>query len=225
MSQSTQEKSTLKQINYGDLCYLINFDDKTAKVVGDQKTNSNILIPRSIKYESTEYIVTSISKRSFLYSKTIKSIRLSDDSELQTIEKEAFYESSIESISLSSQFVDLQEGWCSNTPSLTEIRVNENNCYYTTDVNKYLLKKSSIERENYDVLVFAPRNIKNADIPDFIEIIGPYAFQNNNVSIVSISKESKLQKIDKFAFSRSNIRAINIPSNVKIIGENSFSFY
>lgn len=43
--------------------------------------------------------------------------------------------------------------------------------------NKYILQKSRYDKENYDILVFACRNIENATIPSFIEIIDSYAFE------------------------------------------------
>ena len=41
---------------------------------------------------------------------------------------------------------------------------------------KFLLGKSSSERENFDVLLASVRNVVNPKIPSFIEVIGSYAF-------------------------------------------------
>lgn len=45
----------------------------------------------------------------------IKSIKFANDSEIQKIEKDAFYGSSIESISILSSLIELSDGWCNYT--------------------------------------------------------------------------------------------------------------
>ena len=75
------------------------------KCVGDN------IVYDVLQYVVIIYAIIIISEHSFWRS-TIKSIEFSNDSQIHTIEKEAFYLSSIESISIPKNLVDLKYGWC-----------------------------------------------------------------------------------------------------------------
>lgn len=137
-----------------------------------------MIIPRSIEYESEEYIVKSIKKESFSNS-PIKSIQFPKNSECQTIEDSALIESKIQSISIPASLIDLQDGWCDFTNNLTEIIIDVDNPRYAIYENVMIIGKStSIDQEYFDVLVFCSRSISEITIPNFIEIIGPFCFDN-----------------------------------------------
>ena len=98
-----QEKNTINQIIYQNkIKYSINDIDQTASVIGCKYNLHKIIIPNSIQHESKEYTVISISKRFFRESQ-LKSIGFSSESKLQTIEEEAFNETSISSITIPSE--------------------------------------------------------------------------------------------------------------------------
>ena len=101
----------MKKIAQGNLSFSLNKEDKTAAVIGFEDHEDHILIPRSIKYESDEFIITRISKDSFKYS-SIKSIDFPPDSGLHVIEKHAFIYSTIESLTIPSTVSELKKGWC-----------------------------------------------------------------------------------------------------------------
>ena len=88
---------------------------------------------------------------------------------LRTIEKNAFYLTSIQSIKIPSKLVELKDGWCNVTAILTQIYVSPDNPRYFNYDDKFILGKSSIEQDFYDQLVFSARNIETANIPSFIE--------------------------------------------------------
>ena len=83
------------------------------------------------------------------------------------------------------------------------------------------LQKSQIYNANsneFNVLIFSVRNIIEATIPNFIELIGPSSFnQCNKLQNVNFLKDSKLQTIDEAAFYESSIKHISIPINVTLI--------
>ena len=68
-------------------------EEKTANIIKCKSTAELIQIPFSIKYKSNEYIVKSITKEAFQRT-LIKSIQFHPNSQVQTIEKDAFYYSS-----------------------------------------------------------------------------------------------------------------------------------
>ena len=134
----------------------------------------------------------------------------------------AFDSSPLNSIVIPSNLADLKEGWCEKTLNLEKIEVsNENPIYKSYD--KFILGKSSVDKQEYDVLIFAERDIKNATIPSFIKIIGPYAFNFcMNLEKVKIAEDSKLEVIEKYAFSESSIKKIKIPCDLKRICRSAF---
>lgn len=153
-----------------------------------------------------------------------KKIEISNNSKLEIIQKEAFYDSSIESLTIPASLIDLNEGWCSGVCNLNIININPNNERYSFFDEKFIIGKSSIEQENYDVLIFCIRNIKKVIIPSFIKIIGPYAFEMcKKLKEVDISIGSKLETIDKYAFFCSSIEKFCTPPCLKKICFSAFS--
>lgn len=50
--------------------------------------------------------------------------------------------------------------------NLTTIKVDPSNKYFTTIDDKVLLKKSALDKENYDILCFVARDISKITIPN-----------------------------------------------------------
>ena len=95
MTENQQDYKNIT-IEKSGLLYTLNKNDKVAGVIGFKNENESIIIPRMILHESIEYIVTSIMQSAFQNSKEIKSIVFPADSEIRTIEDEAFKDSAIE---------------------------------------------------------------------------------------------------------------------------------
>lgn len=75
--------------------YKIDRQSKKAAVFGLQKPSENVFIPRAIKQEGIEFIITTILDESFKENKTIKKFEFDQNSEIEIIGKLSFYESSI----------------------------------------------------------------------------------------------------------------------------------
>ena len=60
-------KPQVKEFKVNELFFSLNEEDKTAEIIGFQSklSNNKIFIPRSITYNSQEFIVTSIKENSF----------------------------------------------------------------------------------------------------------------------------------------------------------------
>lgn len=80
------------------IIFELNERNKTASVVGNDYASGDILIPKSIIHTDQHFIVTCLKEKSFRMTQTIRSINFPSDSELKTIEKETFSESTIENI-------------------------------------------------------------------------------------------------------------------------------
>lgn len=133
-------KPQTKKIEENDIIYSLNEEEKTASIIGINKTNSEVLIPKSIIYQTKEYVIVSILEGSFRNS-IIKSLKFTQDSKLQMIDKDSFYSASIESITIPSQVSELREGWCNRTSKINKIEVSPSNQYYKTYDNLIIGKK------------------------------------------------------------------------------------
>lgn len=76
------------------------------------------------------------------------------DSDLQTIEFGAFSDTSIESFTISSNLIDLQDGWCLNLRKLINVIVSKDNPKYSIYDDKMIIWKSSLKADNCDSVVF-----------------------------------------------------------------------
>lgn len=109
---------------------------------------------------------------------------------------------------------------------MREIKVDPENPNVILYDNKILLSKSSVLKENHDVLEFVNRDITaDVTIPNYVEKIAPYAFdQCVNLKKIEFQENSNLRIIHKYAFSCTKIESITIPSRVKIIEPYAFNY-
>lgn len=208
MNENQQEKLN-KRIDQGNLVYSINLKEKTASVIDQKNFKKDIIIPRSVNYESNEYTITSISKRAFQFSQ-IDTVQFSPDSSIQTIEPEAFFFSTIQCISIPPSLIELKTGWCSDTKRLSKVIISPNNEIYKIHEDKFIIGKSSKKEKNFDVLVFAFRDAQEVTIPNFIKHIETCAFEG--CKSIEIPEDSILETVSYKAFCGSSIESIKFPS-------------
>lgn len=168
--------------------------------------------------------LTCICQNTFSTCYMLKEVEIPIDCDLQTIESCAFEESPIQSLTISSKLINLEEGWSESLEYLESIKVSPNNPRYCLFDGELLIGKSSLENDNFDVIVLCVKNIKKLTIPSFIKIIGHNAFSFcSQLQTIEFTENSELQIIDKFAFLSSSIEFLKIPSHLKIINERAFS--
>ena len=73
-----------------------------------------------------------------------------------------------------------------------------------------IIGKPSLDSKNFNTLVSCSRNIEEAIVPNFIEVIEPYAIEH----ISKIRSDSKLHEIKNCSISSSDIKRICIPISV-----------
>ncbi|KAK8857664.1 hypothetical protein M9Y10_016071 [Tritrichomonas musculus] len=188
-----------------------------------QIIENNAFSSSSIEKIILPYHLKKVCRHAFAFCKKLQNVEIHPNSQLLIIEREAFHHSNIEIISFPTSPLELQEGWCIQTQKLAKINITQNNNNYMIYDNKFVLGKSSPEKEKYDVLILAFRDITEAIIPDFIEVIGSYAFEGcSKLMNVEISSYSQLKEIRAGAFSASAIESIKIPPNLIRIYEDAF---
>lgn len=174
-------------------------------------------------------------------NKVIESIEFAKDSEILSIDENTFNFSLIEKISIPPSLCELKEGWCSGTPSLKNISISPQNKNFILFDDDMIFGKSNSSSEIYDILVFANRDIKKAQVPSYIKRICSYSFNScinlesigfsekselysigrnafmwcSNLKKIEIPNDSKLQIIEKEAFAHSAIKSISIPPSLK----------
>lgn len=180
---------------------------------------------KNIENATIPPFVKVIDKFAFRNCQRLKSVNFTNKSKLKMIKSRAFLVSSVKSLSLPSSVLILKKNWSARMNKLVDIEIIEtgqkNIKYYD---NKYILGKSDIYSDNFDVILFARRDIEVADIPSFITQIGPNAFSCcKQLKQVIFEPDTKLEIIDKSSFEESSIESIKIPSTVTTIGKNAFS--
>ena len=109
---------------------------------------------------------------------------------------------------------------------LSSIEIDQENKTYISYDNKFVLIKSSIEKETFDFLVSSVRDkMPVCTIPNFIEIIGPSSFAGiKSIEKVEFTSDSNLRIIGEGAFCLTTIKSFSIPKSVTLISQEAFSY-
>lgn len=173
-----------------------------------------VVIPSFVKY---------VKESAFHENKKVISIEFSEDSELISISKNAFFRSSLKSLTLPSSVEKLESGWNEGLNNLKTIKVIKNKVNnITLFKGNFILGKMDLKSDIFDVLLLARKNIKEVFVPSFIKVISSYAFSDNITEKIEFSNDSELISIEKFAFAGSFIKSILIPSHVYKIRKSAF---
>ena len=140
-----------KKVRYNGILYAINEKEGTAGVFQNLTDKKEVIIPRSIRYKSKEFIVTIIHSKSFKNLLEIESIEFPNDSELDEIEKYAFMNSSLKKISIPATVTKLTEGWCGSISKL-KINLDPRNPNYSNFENRFILGKVDSKSDNFNIL-------------------------------------------------------------------------
>ena len=117
--------------------------------------------------------------------------------------------------------MEFKECWCYNACKLNKMIISPNNKYLKCYDDKFILGRKYTD--DFDVLVFAPRNIENVIIPSFIKEIASSAFQSCMcIQKVGFSNDSNLIKIDNYAFDSAVFNNIVLPSTLRFICDYAF---
>lgn len=214
---------TIKKYAFCKRCMLESIQFQSNSILS--KIESFSFCKTKLHYITFPSSVTRICSYCFDNCKELKGIEFLNDSKLKIIESYAFNESSLESLVLPSSVVDLCRGWCSGVMKLNSIKIikcqKENIMFYNND---FIIGKTNLESDIYDILLFARRNIINATIPSFIEKIDHFAFEFcRSLKNVLFEKDSKLKIIESYAFSCSSLENIQIPLHVNKIQYYAFN--
>lgn len=163
---------------------------------------------------------------SFENCKKLKKIEIPENSELQSIGKYAFSNTSITNFFIAESINFLNKSVFIETPLLKEITISPKNKHFKyLDENKEIIvSKNDSNTDDFDTIFIASRSIIHAKIPRTIKFINSYAFENcNKLESIEFCEDSNLQEIGIESFSCSGIREIIIPKSVWCIKYSAFS--
>lgn len=147
--------------------------------------------------------ISVIKTRSFFRHKNLKSVKFSPNTELKQIGHYAFYESSIESLSLPASVEQIDECCFSSTSNLREVEISPENKRFKLIEGKYVVKESQPGSGVFDVIIFARRDIESVSILPSIKVIDDYAFYScKHLKNVTFELNSSLESIKKHAFDK-----------------------
>lgn len=150
----------------------------------------SISIPSNIEY---------IKSSSFAFCRKLETVNIPIDSKLQRIESNAFESTNIKKLSIPSNTI-LCEKWCHSSFELNQIELIERDeKYYDYFDNGWIIGKTDLEQNNFDTLVFVPRNTKTITIPSFITSIYSCACCCCKIKKIVISNQ--ITHIGSYAFS------------------------
>ncbi|KAK8835883.1 hypothetical protein M9Y10_040261 [Tritrichomonas musculus] len=98
-----------------------------------------------------------------------------------------------------------------NTPNLVNISIPK------SDNGRYEKIEGCLYTKRMKKLIVAERNIKCAVINAKCKIITNYALSFESLEKVDFERNSEIQEISFFAFSKSNIKSLTVPDDVKVI--------
>lgn len=179
----------------------LNEENHTAAIIPSPNAQNNIFIPKTIQYQSDEYIIDKISKESFKDNKNIRNFSFSKDSALTEIGKKAFLYSSLQNIEIPPHVQQIGAESFSFCENLNNITFSEH---------------SELEIINKESFSFTP--IEQIEIPKKVTILGECSFANcNKLTSIKIPKDSELRRICKASFSHTKIQSLFIPSKVETL--------
>ena len=197
------------------LSYILDQENCTANVTKSLYAYGDIFIPRSINYKGKDFLIHQINSDSFQGNENILSVSFSLDSEVKIISRNAFKNSTINSLSLPKSIEQLEDGWCRSTDSLDTISIPPENSRF-----KIIDDNLLISVQNEVTLIFACRDITTANIPSNVSAFGESSFEGCNcLESLNFSDDSQLKKISKNAFTNSTFSGIIIPPKLEFIDE------
>lgn len=168
--------------------------------------------------------VQKIELFAFSYFQNSTSVDFEPNSELCYFDVNMFSGCSIQNLTIPSNVDRFKPNLFSGFSDSCNICISPDNYNLTLINNRILLGITDKNSDNFDILFFARRDIEEANIPDFVKIIGPLSFTKcKQLRTVHFTENSQLTIIDIDAFSDSSLQSIIIPKSVTQIKANAFS--
>ena len=198
----------------GNLKYTTT-SSSTVSVSKNEIITGKLVIPETVKYNGTQYSVTSIGESAFESCTSLTSLIIPNS--VTSIGNYAFSGcSGLTSVTIGNSVTSIGKYAFSDCSGLTEINVDENNTVYSS-IDGVVFNKSQTE------LVCYPGGKQGAYIiPNSVTSIGEYAFDYCS-GLTSVTIGNSVTSIGKYAFwGCTGLTSVTIPNSVTSIGESAF---
>lgn len=227
--------NTSTKVQVGDLYYYLDNDNNLAQVTSmpsGKYSKSDLTIPSSITYNTTNYSVTDIGYRAF-YQCNISTVRIPNS--VTSIGNEAFANSSLAHCYGIDNVTSFGRQAFFNCIYLDEIYLPSSVTYIggslvsgNTKIGVYYSSNAKYT-SYYDYCIYEKSSKKLVSasdrlpsIPSIITSIGEYAF--NGVTLTSLTIPSNVTNIDNYAFYNCNINSVILPTGLTSIGDYVFKY-
>ena len=202
---------------------------KLKNVQFEQNSKLMIICHHAFSKTSIEKItipstVAEIELYSFSDCLSLSSFEILEDSKLKSIGYYIFTNTKLTNLYIPSRIESFEYLTFYQLPQNFRLTISNENTSFKNFGDSLIIGKSNPNINDFDVIVYASRDLNEIKIPSFIKHINKYAFHNcKNLKTVVFQPDSKLQTIDDFAFAESAIEKITIPKHVISINVGSFS--
>ena len=208
-------------MSQSSLLFTLNDDKMTAGIKGLNSNLKDIFIPKTINIDSKEYIITSILENAFENNSTIKTVRFSEDSELQIIGKRAFYNSSLVTITIPRTVTRIcEKSFCCSQlkqiiiPDDSNLQTIEKTAFYGCTLSCFSIPPSVTElQKGWNTALI----IKSFSISS-----NNKNYSNYNDTFIIGKSDIKSDNFDTILCCRNDAKNVTIPSFIKIIGSYTF---
>lgn len=203
--------------------------DEAAKTVSVTKytgTDPNVVIPKTVDYNSTTYTVTAIGENAFK-SSSLTNIAIPNG--VTSIGNYAFHSSSLKSIDISESVTSIGNYAFSYCRSLTNITIPSS----IVSLGNSIFEESSLQSVTFgdsiqlasipDHAFASCKSLTQIVLPDSVKAIENQAFDTCS-HLTSITLPEGLERIGKWAFADSALRELTIPKTVTAIDPNAFQY-
>ena len=208
-------------------------DDGTAEITGYKGSEADLIVPNtidgyavtklgskcfaglgSIKSITLPDSVTSIGEKAFDYCRNLSSITLPEG--LKSIGNTAFGETGLRSITLPDSITELGEIPFLRCPFLEQVTVSAD--HPLLEVIDGLLYNKKDKK-----LIFCPIQKQQVEIPQGIQIIGDFAFDECSINSITFHEGLRSIGIAAFHLCRS-LSSVTLPEGVTSIGDYAFGY-
>ena len=182
---------------------------------GYDRPTGSMIIPETVTNNGITYSVTSIANEAFRSCLNLESVDI--PSTVTAIGLAAFSSCGMTSIDIPVSVEELGPYAFSNCTNLTNITVNPDNAYFSSNDDGVLFNKDKT------VIRCCPAGkIGEYTIPGSVTSIGNSAFYG--CQFTSITIPNTVTKIDDYAFRECKFTTMTIPNSVTSIGEHAFDY-